>query len=70
VYNEDEEDGPVWTCPADFSLGNPWREEPAEWITDELREREGCYSNCAEDFGKPCYGRMPLHEACYDGGQY
>lgn len=70
VYIEDEPDMPVWTCPADLQPSNSYREEPAAWITEELREREGCFSNCAEDFGAPCYERMPLHVECYERGDY
>ena len=70
VYSEDEQDGPVWTCPADLSDGNPWQEPAHEGITDELREASGVYSNCGEDYGFPCYEPMPLHAACYDQGGY
>jgi len=66
----DDPDGPVWTCPADLSETNPFRETPDSRITEELREKSGVYSNCGEDFGFPCYERMPLHSVCYDKGNY
>lgn len=69
VY-DNEPDGPVWTCPADLSETNPYRETPNEAITEELRESCGVFSNCGEDYGFPCYDPMPLHSACYDGGAY
>ena len=66
-YNE--KDGPVWTCPADLATSNPYW-EPQEGITEEMREKAGVFSNCWEDFGKPCYDRLPLHSRCYDTGKY
>lgn len=61
-----DSDEPVWTCPADLSDGNPHQEPADERITEELREESGVFSNCGEDYGFPCYDRMPLHGACYD----
>jgi hypothetical protein len=69
VFNSRETDGPVWTCPADLSDDNPYREQ-TEGITEEMMEKYGIYSNCWEDFGRSCYERMPLHGACYDKGNY
>ncbi len=66
----DNEDGPVWTCPADLSEKNPFRESPDPRITEELQREAGVFSGCGEDFGFPCYDRMPLHGACYDKGNY
>jgi hypothetical protein len=70
----DEPDGPVWTCPADLSENNRNRESEPYYcdaeITDEMREKSGCYSNCWEDFGKACYDRLPLHSACHEKGGY
>jgi hypothetical protein len=73
----DEPDGPVWTCPADLSPTNPYRETPCEAITPELQEKAGVFSNCAEDFNFKdlgghwsCYERIPLHSACYEKGSY
>lgn len=66
----DEPDGPVWTCPADLSPGNPFWEPFSERITEELRQSSGVFSNCGEDFGFPCYERLPLHSACYERGGY
>jgi hypothetical protein len=60
----------VWTCPADLSAGNPFRLPPDPRITTGLQDQDGIYSNCGEDFGLPCYERMPLHAACYDTGHY
>jgi len=64
----DPMDGPVWTCPTGLSDGNPHQAERDDRITDALQEREGCYSNCTDDFGNlgPCpYDHMPLHSECY-----
>jgi hypothetical protein len=70
----DEPDGPVWTCPADLSEGNPARESESYYsdaeITETMREESGVYSNCWEDFGKACYDMLPLHSDCYDKGGY
>ena len=67
----DEPDGPVWACPADLSVQNPFWEPLYDIrITEELREESGVYSNCGEDFGFPCYTPLPLHSACYEKGAY
>ena len=66
----DEPDGPVWTCPADLDVKNPYWEPTPEGITEELREQAGVFSNCGEDFGMDCYDRMPLHSKCYEKGRY
>jgi len=66
----DDLDGPVWTCPADLSETNPYREPAHPDITDELRESSGVFSNCGDDFGFPCYDAMPLHSECYEKGNY
>jgi len=66
----DDPDGPVWTCPADLAGDNPFRLDPNPAITEDMRERSGCFSNCGEDFGLDCYERIPLHSACYDKGDY
>lgn len=60
----------VWTCPADLSDNNPYRRQPDPRITSELQDQAGIYSSCGEDFGFPCYERMPLHAACYEHGRY
>lgn len=60
----------VWTCPADLSEDNPWRQPSDPRITSELQDHAGVYSNCGEDFGFPCYEPVPLHAACYDHGCY
>jgi hypothetical protein len=65
----DEPDGPVWTCPADLDPRNPYW-EPQEGIAEAMREKAGVFSNCWEDFGRPCYDRLPLHSACYDKESY
>lgn len=66
LYSEEGDSGPVWTCPANLSEGNPHHVEQPSWATEELFEEAGCYSNCAEDFGGTCdYDDMPLHSACY-----
>lgn len=64
------EDDAVWTCPADLSESNPFREIPLTEITEEMRESAGVFSNCGEDFGMGCYERIPLHGRCYDKGDY
>ena len=66
----DDPDGPVWTCPANLSDDNAYRETPHPSITEELRKSSGVYSNCGEDYGFPCYDPMPLHGKCYDKGGY
>ncbi len=66
----DEPDGPAWTCPADLSPKNPYREPADKRITEKLRERSGVFLNCGDDFGFPCYERLPLHSACYEKGNY
>lgn len=75
VYNSHEGDaGPVWTCPADLSEGNPYHKPTimtAEQI--EQNEHEGYFGLCCEDSGNnrgSCYDRLPLHSACYDKGDY
>ncbi|MEU7278735.1 hypothetical protein AB0A69_08120 [Streptomyces sp. NPDC045431] len=64
------EEDTVWTCPADLSDQNPFKESAPEYITEELQEQHGVFSNCGEDFGHPCYERMPLHGDCYENGEY
>lgn len=67
----DEEDGPVWACPADLGKDNPAREPAPEFITEEAQKAVGVYSNCATDFGQECpYEHLPLHSACYEGGNF
>jgi hypothetical protein len=65
-----EPDGPVWTCPADLSEGNRFKEYQENEITEEMREKAGVFSNCWEDFGRPCFKPIPLHSACYEKGNY
>lgn len=61
VWDADE---PVWTCPANLHDENPHRAD--SYVSAALQEREGCYSNCADDFGLGCpHDPMPLHDACY-----
>lgn len=61
------DDSPVWTCPTDLSEGNPHQVDRDERITDQRQEREGCYGNCADDFGLGVcpHEHMPLHSGCY-----
>lgn len=72
----DDEDGPVWTCPADLAPSNPYWEPPLppfDTMSEEERERIGYFGNCCEDTGHnhgQCYDRLPLHSACYDKGKY
>jgi hypothetical protein len=76
VFNSRETDGPVWTCPADLDVQNPYWEPPLppfDTITEDERERSGYFGNCCEDIGYnggQCYDRMPLHSACYERGDY
>jgi hypothetical protein len=78
VFNSREDDGPVWTCPADLSLENPYAEPPLYEWSEEERERMGYYGNCLEDVdcadapghSGRCYDRLPLHAACYAMGRY
>lgn len=63
------DDGPVWTCPADLSKGNPHHAEAT--VSEQTQRLAGCYSNCADDFGGVCpHDAMPLHSACYEAGRY
>lgn len=73
LYSKEGDDGPVWTCPANLSEGNPHRVPAPDWITEEICEREGVFSNCVSDFRPfdsrrvPCeHEDMPLHAACYN----
>jgi len=69
VQAEDDEPA-VWTCPADLSPSNPYSEPAHDGVTEDMRESAGIFSNCGEDFGFPCYERLPLHAACYGKGSY
>lgn len=67
LYSEEGDDGPVWTCPANLSEGNPHAQPRPDWATEELFEKEGVYSHCAQDFRRHCeHDDMPLHAACYN----
>ena len=78
VFNSQETEGPVWTCPADLNPRNPYAEAPLppfDEISEAERERLGYFGNCREDgyagtHGTGCYARMPLHSACYEKGNY
>lgn len=63
-------DAPVWECPANLSEGNPHKREPAVKITEEMQQKAGVFSFCGNDFGMPCHEDMPLHGACYEGGEF
>lgn len=53
----------TWDCPANLPEGNPHRTE--SYVSAELQEARGIYSNCAHDFFLPCgYQDMPIHDAC------
>jgi hypothetical protein len=66
-----ETDGPVWTCPADLSPDNPHHEDAPDWLTEEVMNAAGCYSNCATFHGGGCpYDDMPLHGECYGARAY
>lgn len=71
-----DNDGPVWTCPADLSPKNPFAKSPLppfDTITEAEREQSGYFGNCREDTGDhhgQCYERIPLHSACYEKGDY
>lgn len=62
-----DSDDPVWTCPANLSLGNPHHAAPVAPITEDRQQRDGVYSWCGTDFGYACHEDMPLHSACYGG---
>ena len=73
VFNSRETDGPVWTCPADLARNNPYWEPPIVETTEAEKEAAGFFGECCEDSGAnsgACYGRLPLHAACYDRGNY
>lgn len=64
----DKGEPPEWTCPADLPDDNPWQEYTHPDITEALREQNGVFSNCGEDFGLPCHDPLPVHDACYQKG--
>ena len=77
VYTDDPRP-PVWTCPADLSDGNPYRQEmPDGWRRTEAdMEADGCFSQCngRDNFACPIEwygsGHLPLHAKCYDTGTW
>jgi hypothetical protein len=68
VFNSRETDGPVWTCPCDLNKNNPFW-QPSD-VTEEMMEKDGCYSYCWSEHGGYCEDHMPLHSECYDKGNY
>jgi hypothetical protein len=56
----------LWTCPADRSPGEPGWQPVFATITEEMRKVAGVWSNCGEDYGLPCYVRVPMHVTCCD----
>lgn len=63
----------IWTCPKDLSPSNPrWEGSP---VTNEMRIRHDDASLCPSAHGLDqghceTHHHLPLHEACYENGEY